>query len=149
MAIKFQNIHMERFAAGFIWAQPKEGKALVQGSAELTALQSVLGNLQATSAIILPGNVDLNIEHPATTRLFERKIAQEDKAIAKSLLVPNLLGITEQGGVGSYSQSETQLEGFFWTLAADGQGLGDGPEEKLFKDFGEYNFADGYYPQIN
>ncbi|OGC89398.1 MAG: hypothetical protein A2W25_00855 [candidate division Zixibacteria bacterium RBG_16_53_22] len=148
MAIKFQNIHMERFAAGFIWAQPKEGKALVQGSAELTALQSVLGNLQATSAIILPGNVDLNIEHPATTDLFERKIAQEDKAIAKSLLVPNLLGITEQGGVGSYSQSETQLEAFFWTLAADGQRLEDALNEKLFKDLGEYNFADGYYPQF-
>ena len=148
MAIKFQNIHMERFAAGFIWVQPKEGKALVQGSAELTALQSVLGNLQATSAIILPGNVDLHLEHPATTDLFERKIAQEDKAIAKALLVPNLLGITEQGNVGSYSQSETQLEAFFWTLAADGQRLEDALNEKLFRDLGEYNFGDGYYPQF-
>lgn len=148
MAIKFQNIHLERFAAGFIWAAPKDGKTLVQGSAEFTALKSVMTNLQATSAIILPSGIELNVEHPATTDLFERAVAQHDKAIAKSLLVPNLLGITEQGNTGSYSQSDTQLEAFFWTLEADTVRLEDTINEQLFWELGELNFGDGLYPRL-
>ncbi|MFA6213561.1 MAG: DUF935 family protein [Candidatus Obscuribacterales bacterium] len=148
MAIKFQNIHLERFAAGFIWAQPIAGKTLVLGSTEFTTLQSVMSNLQATSSIILPSGIELHVEHPATTDMFERKIAQEDKAIAKCLLVPNLLGITEQGNVGSYSQSETQLEAFFWTLEADSKRLEDTINEQLFWELGEINFGDGYYPRL-
>ncbi|OGC95812.1 MAG: hypothetical protein A2W25_15160 [candidate division Zixibacteria bacterium RBG_16_53_22] len=148
MAIKFQNIHLERFAAGFVWAQPKEGKTLVAGSQELTTLQAVMTNLQATSAIILPANVDLHIEHPATTDMFERKIAQEDKSIAKSLLVPNLLGITEQGSTGAYAQSQTQLEAFFWTLDADVRRLEDALNEQVFRELGDLNWGDGLYPQF-
>lgn len=146
IAIKFQNIHLERFASGFIWVQPKEGKSLIAGSREDTDLRSVLQNIQAKTAIILPGNLDLHIEHPATTDTYERKIAQEDKAIAKALLVPNLLGITEQGNVGSYSQSETQLEAFLWTLDADAKRLEDALNEQLFKELGDYNFGDNLYP---
>lgn len=146
MAIKFQNIHLERFAAGFVWVQPKEGKNLIAGSQEDTDLRNVLSNIQAKTAIILPGMLDLHIEHPATTDAYERKIAQEDKAIAKALLVPNLLGITEQGNVGSYSQSETQLEAFLWTLDADAKRLEDVLNEQLFRELGDYNFGDELYP---
>lgn len=148
MAIKFQNIHMERFAAGFAWAKPVAGKTLTVGSLEYTTLQKVMQNLSATSSIIFPGDIDFNLEHPATTDLFERKIAQEDKAIAKALLVPNLLGITEQGGVGSYSQSETQMEAFFWTLEADTARLEDTLNEQVFSELGDLNWADGLYPRL-
>lgn len=148
MTIKFQNIHLERFAAGFIWAAPKDGKTLQAGSPEYTALQSVMSNLQATSALILPSGIDLHVEHPATTDMFERAIAQHDKAIAKALLVPNLLGITEQGSTGSYAQSETQLEAFFWTLEADSKRLEDTINEQLFWELGEQNFGDGFYPRL-
>lgn len=148
MTIKFQNIHLERFAAGFIWAAPKDGKTLQASSPEYTALQSVMSNLQATSAIILPSGIELHVEHPATTDMFERAIAQHDKAIAKALLVPNLLGITEQGTTGSYAQSETQLEAFFWTLEADSKRLEDTINEQLFWELGEQNFGDGFYPRL-
>lgn len=146
MVIKFQNIHLERFAAGFVWAAPKEGKVLTAGTPEFTSLQNVMKNLQATSSIILPSGIELNIEHPATTDAFERAIAQHDKAIAKALLVPNLLGISEQGSTGSFAQSKTQLEAFLWTLDADATRLEQTLNVQLFKQLGDLNFGDGKYP---
>jgi SPP1 gp7 family putative phage head morphogenesis protein len=148
MVIKFQNIHLERFAAGFIWAAPKEGKTITTGSAEFAALKDVMMNLQATSSIILPSGIDLNIEHPATTDAFERAISQHDKSIAKALLVPNLMGISEQGSTGSYSQSQTQLEAFLWTLDADATRLEAVINKQLFKELGDLNFGDGIYPDF-
>lgn len=148
MVIKFQNIHLERFAAGFIWASPKEGKTIVSGSSEFAALKDVMMNLQATSSIILPAGIDLNIEHPASTDAFERAISQHDKSIAKALLVPNLMGISEQGSTGSYSQSQTQLEAFLWTLDADATRLEAVINKQLFKELGDLNFGDGIYPDF-
>lgn len=148
MVIKFQNIHLERFAAGFVWAAPKDSKTLTAGTPEYTSLQNVMKNLQASSSIILPSGIELNIEHPATTDAFERAIAQHDKAIAKALLVPNLLGISEQGSTGSYSQSKTQLEAFLWTLDADATRLEQTLNVQLFKQLGDLNFGDGKYPKF-
>jgi len=148
MIIKFQNIHLERFAAGFVWAAPRDGKTLSQNSVEFTTLKNVLNNLKATSSVILPSGYELNIEHPATTDAFERAISQHDKSIAKALLVPNLMGISEQGGTGSYSQSQTQLEAFLWTLDADATRLEAALNQQLFKELGDLNFGDGMYPQF-
>lgn len=148
MVIKFQNIHLERFAAGFVWAAPKDGKMLVAGTPEYTSLQNVMKNLQATSSIILPSGIELNIERPATTDAFERAISQHDKAIAKALLVPNLLGISEQGNTGSFAQSKTQLEAFLWTLDADATRLEQILNTQLFKQLGDINFGDGKYPRF-
>jgi hypothetical protein len=69
-----------------------------------------------------------------------------DLAIAKALLVPNLLGISHTGQTGAYSQSQTQLEAFFWTLNADSERLEACINEQLVKDLGDVNFGDGDYP---
>lgn len=146
MVIKFQNIHLERFAAGFVWAAPTGNKTLVSGSQEYADLVKVMSTLQATSSIILPSGIDLHIEHPASTDAFERAVSQHDKSIAKALLVPNLMGISEQGGTGSYSQSQTQLEAFLWTLDADATRLEAALNQQLFKELGDMNWGDGMYP---
>lgn len=146
MTIKFQNIHLERFAAGFVWAAPVAGKSLVANSPEYLSLQAALSNLQATSSLILPSGIELNIEHPATTDAFERAVAQHDKSIAKALLVPNLMGISEQGSVGAYAQSQTQLETFLWTLDADATRLESVINTQVVEELGELNYGDGMYP---
>lgn len=146
MAIKMQNIYLERMASGFIWAAPVQGKTLTPGSLEYTSLQSALTNIHAKTSLILPSGIELHVERPGDTQAFERAIAIHDKAIAKCLLVPNLLGISEQGNTGSYSQSQTQLEAFFWTLEADSLRLADTLNDQLWWDLGERNFGDGKYP---
>jgi SPP1 gp7 family putative phage head morphogenesis protein len=145
---KFRNIYLERFAGGFAWAQPQNGKNLVPGSAEYSNLQSVLQNINTLTSAILPQNVGLNIEHPATTDAFEKALAACDKGIAKALLVPNLLGISEQGSHGSLAQADSQLEAFLWTLQADTARLEDCLNEQLMQQIGELNWGDGRYPRL-
>jgi SPP1 gp7 family putative phage head morphogenesis protein len=144
IAIRFQNIFLERHASGFIWAQ-------VEGSLEpqqKTALEALLRNINTSTGIHVPKNVDLNVENPAITTAFEDAISQHDKAIAKSVLVPNLLGITEQGNTGSYSQSEIQLRAFFWTLGALAKRLEEVLDEQLFRQLALWNFGTEDYPKF-
>jgi hypothetical protein len=135
--LKFWNIYLERLAAGFVHGR-------VSGPltpAERDELKQVLRNLSAQTSIITPASVDLNMVTAPSTDAFERAVAARDKAMAKALLVPNLLGLSEQGQVGSYSQSRTQLETFFFVLNSQAESLADTLNEQLFRELGRWNFG--------
>lgn len=148
IAIRFWNIFLERYASGFLKIQPKDGVKVTSGSAEHTALVNLLTNLGPKTGVLLPSGVDAELIYPATTDAYEKAIAAHDKSIAKALLVPNLMGISEQGQTGSYSQSQTQLEAFMWTLEAETNRLEEILNEHLFRPLGELNFGAGPYPRF-
>lgn len=142
ICIKFQNIHLERHAGGFLWAQ-------VEGSLTPTQkndLQDLITNVSAHMGAMVPKTVELNAFNPMRTDAFDKAIAQHDKAIAKSLLVPNLLGLSEQGQTGSYSQSQTQMDAFFWVLDAIANRLSEALNEQLFRDLAMWNFGTDDFP---
>src|SRR6185295_14686513 len=147
MAIRFQNIFLERHASGFIWITAKEGQNIPRrGTPEYNDLVAVITNMQAKTAIILPGQLELHYQAPALTDAFKIAIDGYDNGIARSQLVPNLLGLTEPGKGGAYAQSQTQLEAFLWTLDAEAARLAETLNEQLFKPLGELNWGDGVYP---
>ena len=148
MAIRFQNIHLERFAGGFVVATPEGNKTIQPNSADHINLQNILSNINGKTSILLPSGIKLEVHQPATSDIYERAIAQHDKAIAKALLVPNLMGISEQGTTGSFAQSQTQLEAFLWTLESDSGRLCEVLNEQLWKQLGDQNWGDGYYPEM-
>ena len=148
IAIRFWNIFLERYASGFLKIQPKDGIKVTAGSAEHTALVNLLTNLGPKTGVLLPSGVEAELIYPATTDAYEKAIASHDKSIAKALLVPNLMGISEQGQTGSYSQSQTQLEAFMWTLEAETNRLEEILNEHLFRPLGELNFGAGPYPRF-
>jgi SPP1 gp7 family putative phage head morphogenesis protein len=147
-AIRFWNIFLERYAAGFLKIEPEKDVRIAAGTAEHTALVNLLTNMSVKTGVLLPAGVKAELVYPATTDAYEKAIASHDKAIAKALLVPNLLGISEQGQTGSYSQSQTQLEAFMWTLEAEAGRLEEALNEKLFRPLGELNFGAGPYPRF-
>jgi len=142
ITIKFQNIHLERHAGGFIWAQVK-GR-LTGG--QKTDLENLLKNVSARMGAHLPDTVTLNQFNPLRTDAYDRAMAQHDKAIAKSLLVPNLLGLSEQGETGSYSQSQTQFDVFCWILDSIANDLAETLNEQMFKQLALWNFGTDDYP---
>jgi len=142
VVIKFQNIHLERHASGFAYAQVTGQLS----SAQKEDLKALIRNISARMGAILPAGVDLNQFQPMRTDAYDRAIAQYDKAIAKSILVPNLLGLSEQGQTGSYSQSTTQLEVFFWILDAIAGDLEDALNEQLFRGLARVNFGAEDFP---
>lgn len=146
--VKLWLLHLERFGSG-VWKATQEGDTNLRvGSTEYESLKTALSNVRALSSIILPRGVTAEIEFPATTDQYEKGLQYFDLGIAKSQLVPNLLGLSHTGQTGAYAQSQTQFEAFFWTTSADGSRLSECLNEELFRDLGDQNWGDGDYPQF-
>lgn len=138
--------YLERFAGGFLHAAQSAEASL--STAELDTLDDALRRANSLGAIRTPPGITLTVIHPpAAADAYEQALQFHDLAIAKALLVPNLLGISQAGG-GSYAQSQTQLEAFFWTLNADAVRLEECLNEQLFRDLGDQSWGDGEYPEF-
>jgi len=148
MAIRFWNMWLERHAGGYRSITSEGDAVLTPGSAMYTSLQNVLRNTVGGSGVILPKNTKMELVFPSNNVAYKEAIDHHDLGIARSLLVPNLLGITPTGQTGSYSQSETQLSAFFMTLNADSNRLEEILNEDLFRHLGELNFGDDYWPKF-
>lgn len=146
--VKLYATFLERFAGGFAVISLDGTSNIPPGSKEHDALQDVLSNLRNLSGMILPPGTSIDVKMPSTTGEYREAMTYFDLAIAKSLLVPNLLGLSHAGQTGSFSQSQTQLEAFFWTLNADTRRMEACLNEQLFKRLGDMNWADGLYPEF-
>ncbi len=146
--IRLYNQFLERFAGGFVVGKPTQGASLVAGTPDYNAMIAAMNNIQNQTSILLPHNIELDIERPATTDQYERAIQLHDLQIAKSLLIPTLLGITPQAtnSGGGFAQANTQLEAFLWTLDADASRLEEAMNEQVFEPLNKLNFADGIGP---
>lgn len=145
MAITFYNMWLERSASGFKWIKTDE----TPGSSEYRALQNVLRNTVNGAGMLIGMEDEFNIEFPGGDgKAFGDAMDKHDLGIARALLVPNLMGITPAGQTGSFSQSDTQLEAFLWTLDQDASRLEEALNEQLFRQLGEVNFGDDLWPRI-
>lgn len=146
VVIRLYNIFLEKYAGGFMVGKPTAGTTLTPGTPDYNALMTVMQSIQSQSALLLPNNIDLDLTRPSTTDQFEKAIQLHDLQISKSLLVPNLLGITPQATSGGFAQANTQLEAFIWTLDADAMRLEEVVNEQIFIPLSKINFADGQGP---
>jgi len=147
MATRFRNIHLERMGCGLVFFEVEKGVAASQqNSADWNALKGFIRNMSAATGALLPAGVKANVVFPQDTQQFKETIAACNLGMAKCVLVPNLLGITETGQTGAYSQSQTQFEAFLWTLDEGTQELEDAINEQIMDELGRANFADGLAP---
>jgi len=135
--LKFWNIYLERMAAGFVHG--RISGPLTPGERE--ELKQVMRGLSSQTSVITPASVELKMVTAPSTDAFERAVAARDRAMAKALLVPNLLGFSEQGTVGSYAQSRTQLEVFFLVIHHLAESVADTLNEQLFRELARWNFG--------
>lgn len=146
--LSFWGGFLERFGAGFIKAQVVGDQAPRPGTPAYVAMQNAMANARNGASMISPPGVETEIVFPSSTDAYEKAVTWHDLAIAKALLVPNLLGISHTGQTGAYSQAQVQLESFAGVLAADKQRLESCITEQLIRDLGERNWGDGEYPRF-
>lgn len=144
--VKLWAMHLERFGSGVPVATQESGTQMSKGERE--ALERTMKNFKAFASLILPPGVNAQVHFPTSTDQFEKALQYFDLAIAKSQLVPNLMGVSHTGQTGAYSQSQTQFQAFFWTTATDGKRLAECLNEQLFRDLGDQNWGDGDYPKF-
>lgn len=114
MVIKFWNIYLERFGNPFVVATFPGNL----GKADKDKLLDILKNLQAKTGITVPEGVNIEVLSPSSgTTDFEKAVNIYNSQIARSLLIPDLVGVggSETSG-GSYSLGQKQFEAFFLTL---------------------------------
>lgn len=150
MAYRFHNIWLERCASGFPVIKPSQGseKVIVKGSSEYNDMVNALNNIKTNTGLLLPGGVDVEIVSFEDTEAYDRALNRFDRAISKSLLMPNLLGFSGENKNGSRALGETQLEAFLWMLDSEADDLEETINEQIFKQLGDINFGDGIYPQF-
>lgn len=151
VAIKLRNIYLERHAGGFHIIKPPSSTKLSAGTTEYTALVNLLKNINLTTGVILPSSeYDMEAKYPSGKGgdAFDKTIDMSDMQIARALLVPSLMGVSPQGDTGSFAQSQTQLDAFFWTLANDADRLAECLNEQVFRPLADHNFGDGIYPRF-
>ena len=143
ITIKLNNLHLERLAGGFIWAEV-DGQLTTNQRA---TVKNLINNVSGKMGAMLPKSVQLKLFPAVQTESFIKNIALCDKAIAKSILVPNLLGLTEQGNTGSYAQSETHKEMFFYVTNTISKRLDEILNEQVFKQLALWNFNTDKFPR--
>lgn len=146
IAIRFQNIHLERHAGGFVWASI--GKATNLNESQRNQLDGFLDAITTKSSLSVPEGIELHTVTPMSTDSYAQAIAQYDRSIARGILVPNLLGFSEEGQTGSYSQSQTQMQAFFWILDAIAAKLEETINEQLIRPLCKQNFGDENMPKF-
>lgn len=146
--IKQWAVHMERMGSGFKVMKMVGEDAPRFGTPGYAALQTAIEGARAGASIIIPRGVELDIQYPSASDGFESVCTWHDLAIARALLVPNLLGVSHTGTTGAFAQSQTQMETFAWTVSADKLRLEACINEQLVRDLGDRNWGDGEYPQF-
>lgn len=150
--IRFMNVFAERLAGGFVVCRPSTGVSAMQpNSPDHLALKSILSNITGNTALLLPGGYELEVHYaPAgQTDVFTKILSQQDLAIAKSLLIPNLLGLSDpKAQTGSYSQGGTQFDVFIVVSDDDADRLAETVNEQIFSPLGLVTFEDGVAPKF-
>ena len=142
VTIKFANIHLERMAGGFIHASYEEPLS----DEDETNLKAVINNISSKMGAMLPKRIELKLFPAVQTDAFDKAIERNDKAISKSLLVPNLLGLSQQGEVGSLARSQTEENTFFMVTDLIDSRLEDCLNENVFKELALWNFGTEKFP---
>ena len=144
--IKFWNIFLERY--GMPPAVGKFTKIMENPTQDKAALEKVLKRLQSASSIVVPHGVELDFPSikGRGAMSYETAVKAHDMAIARSLLIPSLLGVTEQGDTGSYSQSKTHFNVFLWIILKIRRSIEELLFESLIRPLIDYNYRVENYP---
>ncbi len=114
---------------------------------QMTELKQVVQNLQAGSAGVIPraSKDDLDVWSPELVAnvqdAFLPAIAEYDKAIARAILMPSLIGVTGDSTQGSLARSQTHFDSFLMVVEELRSDIEDLINKDVVKQLVDYNFA--------
>ncbi len=121
--IKWWNIFNERFGMPTVHASYPSGKKGLDKQA-MNEVDDIMRNLQAKSGFRAPDNIKFELLE-ATRKgqeSYGSAIEKYDTMISRSILVPSLLGFTEQDG-GSYALGKKHFDVFLFVLEMLGRDI--------------------------
>jgi hypothetical protein len=137
---KFWDIYLERTATGTLIAKYKHDNR--PPKSEHDVVQKFLQNKQVRSAIKISDLWEL--EQLETTGrgsdVFENSINHRNTVIARSLLLPDLLGFSEKSG-GAYALGKKHFDVFLWILLRLHKDISEVMEEQVIRRLVDLNWG--------
>lgn len=132
MIIKFWNIFLERYAAGFVWAKVDPDAGLKKQA--LDQLDDFMRNLSARSGFRGPKGIEIALIQPSATAssAYADAVEFHNRSISHGILCPNLTGFTggQGGGAGptggSHALGKKQFDAFVWIIDKMGRDTEEG-----------------------
>lgn len=116
-------------------------------------VRAALENLQAATTFV--HSEDIKLAFPTSgisaqgSSVFERTISLCDLAIARSLLLPNLLGLSAQGDTGSFGQAKKHFDVFILLIEKLQRDLAEGVMgEQVIRRLVDLNYHVEEYPKF-
>jgi len=135
---KLWPMFLERFSVPTVLGRYPRG--IPEG--EIAKWEKVVNKIQGATAIVAPEDLKLEfVELKGGRDSFEAALNRQDLAIAKALLVPNLLGLA--GGepeTGSFARSQTHFEVWMAVLQGTRSKLEEAINEQIVAPLHEWNF---------
>lgn len=143
--LKFWNIYIERYATPPLigWYPP--------GATDKTKsdLLEILEDIQVKTAMRVPEGIRIEpLEVNLTgADIFSKAIESRDRMIAKSMLIPDLLGLSAVKTTGSYALGKKQFDLFIGILWHLGRTIEEVIHDQLTIPFIDMNFNVDKYPK--
>ena len=121
---KWLAMLLERYGIPPIFALYDPSKYTGPGNASLENLMKIMTNLQAATSATIPRPSSSTASQPSlefwvpdqaganATRIFLPSLERWDKSIARSILMPDLLGMTSDTSQGSYARAQVHFDVF-------------------------------------
>jgi phage gp29-like protein len=114
-------------------------------------LKKIINVIQSKMSTLLPPGTDIEFKDVAKggERFFVASISFHDMAMAKALLMPQLLGMSTQTRQGSFAQAKTQFSLFLLTLEKMQKQLEETVMlEQVIKRLVDFNYVVDEYPKF-
>lgn len=138
--VKYWAIYLERFGVPTVKGRTSTGRVT---ESQKEAFKVLMQKFQSGMSLILPQ--DLSIDLMESTRTDRGAFSQAkdsmDIAIARAILIPQMIGLVPQAGVGSYGKSTTDLQTFDWIMNPNVREVEDTLNEQLIKQLIDYNYG--------
>lgn len=138
--LKYWAVYLERFSIPIVNGKLTTGKIT---DTQRDDFKTLVSNIQAGMSVITPQDMILELlESSRVDRgVFDQAIDALNVGIARGILIPQLIGLVPQAGVGSYGKSETDLKVFDWVLGSIGKQIQDIINEQLIVQLIDINYG--------
>lgn len=143
---KFHGIFLERYPSPVFIGRYPQGLA----EKEKTALLNALEDLQIKTSTIVPQGVVVDTIEvgKSGSAIYDKAIEKFDKQICRSILVPDLLGMSNTPSKGSYALGRKHFDVFLWVLYHLGKTTEEMLHEQLTIPLIDLNYQVDEYPRF-
>ena len=145
---RYWGMYLEKFGVPMVWGKVTTPTV---DAADQAKFRTIVANIQAGMSAVAPDNLDLNFLEPSQSgkETFAAAIDVLNISIARSILMPQLVGLSPQGSTGSLARANVESDTLDMVLGGDSREVEETINEQLIRPLIDMNFGKKeYYPQF-